>query len=372
MLKKMASLMGLTLLLQACEAPPQKIHTVAQVKTTTPLFLNSTIEPLSVLQVATPIDGLLKELHFVYGEIVKKGEVLVCIFSEALDKEYRDVVSNYIKQQELWHNKQLEFKGTRDLYESGIKSDNEFRSEETAYNNAYLSFLDAKWKLNHFSKRLGQSDIETAIKTMNVRDEKSLSELLNKRADTLCIHAPKTGVVLRPLRKDDTADDPFEGAQLKAGDALLTIGDMSGLTMEAHVDEIHIRRIQTGQPVQVTSAANPELNLQGQIVEVSHQAIQQSDALTFPVRVIVTEWSHQKAVYVGMSVTLKLLFKNPLAIRIPIEFIHRCEKTRRSCVSRLDEEGHAREISVMTGETGVRQVTIHDGLKVGDRLIEPD
>jgi hypothetical protein len=167
------------------------------------------------------------------------------------------------------------------------------------------------------------------------------------------------------------------GSQVKENQALVAIGDLSGISTTAQVSELVINKIKPGQKVTVSLDALPNITIYGTVKSVGAQAQPAAEGggpggiATFPVTVIVPTLTPQQAnlIRVGMTSKIQITIENPAQIMIPINAVY--QKGNISMVKVIDAKGKSREVPVVTGQTTLSEVAILQGLKPGDRVVIP-
>lgn len=84
------------------------------------LFFTGTIEPLHESAITTPVEGIIETMHHHYGQFVKKGEVVVTLNSNELQKQYNETLTEYLKSKDNYSIAKAKFVGTQELWDSGL------------------------------------------------------------------------------------------------------------------------------------------------------------------------------------------------------------------------------------------------------------
>lgn len=349
-------------------------------------FYSGIVSPLQIFNVASPTDGVIKEIFFKYGQKAKTNDPLLVISSSKLQEDYRSAMTNFIKAKEDYTNAQINFHGTQELKEAQIISEQEFLSEKDQYDEAALSYLNAKIALEQILQKIpGLTTV--AVEKLSPSDITSLAKVLQAQYSDLTIKAKNDGVVLAPQKIAGSGDGGIGdggdgsgkllqiGGQVKEGQTLVTIGDLTGISTTVQVSEMAVNQIKTGAAVVVTLDALPQITLQGQVKSVGAQAQASQDGqgglATFPVAVIVPKLTPKEMdlIRVGMTTKIQITIQNPPAIMIPIAAI----KTRGQAayVTIIGPDGKHQDVPVQTGSTTLDSVAITQGLKPGDQVVVP-
>lgn len=356
----------------------QQTHAVVVKKTTynNPLYFSGVIKPVKVNTVTTPVDGVVKKLNFSYGQIVKKGQKLVEISSVKLQNELHDTVSSYLKTKEAYNNSKTSFEGSTELFKEKIISRQEYFNEQNQLENHELAFLDAKFKLEQLVQSV--PGLESKLKNIDVNSLESIRKIYGERLDGVSLYAERTGIVLFPVKTDDKDGSGKEvgvGAEIKKGQALISIGDLSDLGVVFDVGEMEINKLKPKQKVTVTTPAIPDMKLQGEILGVAVQSkdSNSSEGAKFPVKVKVANIPEefQNKLRVGMSVRLQVDFANKPEIMVPLAAITKVNGNPK--ITLVDPKtGNKKTVDVKPGQTTKSDIEILDGLQEGAQVLVND
>ena len=365
---------------QEADKKPQQVVQVVKKQPTVTLFFRGVIQPIKIFSVVSPFEGRLTALHFQYGDTLKDGEIIAAISSEKLSDDFKKVVTDYLSKKSAFFNSKEEFTGTKMLYNAGVSSKSDFMSSKSTYQNDALSFMQAKFELETLLRKLNMDPEE--IEKLSLADQEQLAPLLTRQFKHIDIPASGSGVALFPLKSqdvksnDDVSGELHVGTKLNQGQLMLSIGDMSGLSVDVTASEESINQLKVGMPAVVTSDAFPGVNLQGKIASVSLQADPNNSGgrslSQFPLQVVVptVDKAAMSLVKVGMTCKVRLDLKSPAAMMLPIAAVKFDGST--ATVKQLTDDGHSKIVKVMTGITTASEVVIISGLKVGDRVLMDD
>ncbi len=342
---------------------------------TTSLFFNGTIEPINLVSVTAASDGSVTAMHFAYGENINNHQLLLVVASPQLASDYQSALGEYLKTKKEYGDNQLQMQGTEELHHLKIMSEDDYRLAKSQNYDVALAYIEAVRKLEAIMTKIGVPAKQ--FEQLNIADIAAVKKALSQRTDILSIYAPATGVALLPEKSGDSSDGSAGqaltvGSQIKSGQSLLMVGDMSGLAIDIKVNEIHINEIKVGQTATVTGDAFPGITLQGKVAHINQQATsdQSSGAATFPVRIIVNEITaaQRKVIHVGMSAKIDLEIKQPATIKVPLAAVF--TKNDQTFVKVIDKKsGKLINKPVTTGATDLDSVEINEGLNPGDKVI---
>jgi membrane fusion protein, multidrug efflux system len=177
-----------------------------------------------VSEISTEVAGLVEEVSVSQGDQVMKGEPLVHLNTEILEKEIA-LAKTRIEQVDLRiSNTEKDFKRLERLFESSGVS-------EKDYDDALYSYQDA---------RKEKQALQDTLAKLLIQQRRSI------------IKAPFTGIIL-----DKNVDS---GAWVQQGKLLVSIGSSSDLFVRAPIAEDLLQFIQLGEKVQVVlNAYNREV-----------------------------------------------------------------------------------------------------------------
>ncbi|MGB3212172.1 MAG: efflux RND transporter periplasmic adaptor subunit [Desulforhopalus sp.] len=204
-------------MVHAEEPPPAKV-VVGQVvseEVSTTQSVTGILYYERVSEISTEVVGLVEEVAVSQGDLVKKGDPLVRLNTEILEREIA-LTKTRIEQIELRiKNTEKNYQRLERLYKSSGVS-------EKDYDDALYTYQDAGKE---------KQVVEDTLAKLMIQQRRSI------------ITAPFSGVVLNK--------NVDSGAWVMPGKLLVSIGSSSDLFVRAPIAEDHLRFIQLGEPVQV-------------------------------------------------------------------------------------------------------------------------
>jgi HlyD family secretion protein len=395
----------LFLLLGACKHEQKGTHIIVVNRTAFAdhLYFEGIIKPINRISVTSPAEGAVDKRFFNYGQQINKDAPLFHITSSKLQEEYRNAFTNYLKAlqgyqdienwektPEVFRAKQAltraknalafskdKFKESSELMRLGYISRDEYNSDKRQMSDNDLSYQEAEQSLNEVVKK-GQGINKEIAKISLEQTLQSVGELRD-RLSRLTVVAPVPGIALFPSKEssagsaDQSGNILDVGSQVKYGDTLVTLGNLSGIEIDVHVNEVDISRIAVGQPVLINGTGFPGIILKGLVARVDAQAISSGNELpNFRIAIQVPTISNaeRSKIHVGMSAKIEVQMPHPALIKIPIAAI--VQKNGKAMVQVLDTKEHIKWIPVETGHTQLDTVEIIHGLKTGDRVMVND
>lgn len=339
------------------------------------LFFSGMVAPIKSSVVVSPIEGVVEEKYFEYGQFVKKDQALFKIHSSQLEKEYREAITSYLKTKSQYYINKAKLNDDEALQKEGIISRNDYQNSQNTASDSYVAFLQADQSLKQvLEKTHGKWEEAQALK---LEDREAVTKALLNKVDTLTLSANAEGVALMPDKsagEEGGASKLLLGSQVKSGQVVAVLGDLSGLSVAVSINQVDVNRVKVGQKAFVSSDGFPGLVLQGEVVEVGAQGIASStNVTTFPVKIEVKNLSDKarEKIAVGMTAMVKVVVEQAPAILIPIKAVEM--KNGMAFVRKLDSK-HKKLLSVpvMTGKTTLGEVEVLQGLSEGERLLVPN
>lgn len=331
------------------------------------------ISPIRVVAVTTPEEGTVAKMNFVYGQKVEKNQLLMTIHSPKLETDFHDAVTNYLKAKDHYLNSQASIEGAQALFDEKIIAKKEFINEKSQHENNELAFVDAKFKLEKILEYVPGFD--RSIEQLSIGDVGRIRSIFAKTLDDIVIKATASGIVLFPVHvagEEGTTNSELDvGAAVKKGQALMSIGDLTGISVDFEIGETDVNRIKPGLKAMVMSTSHPNLSLRGVIKDVAVQAKSArngGESANFPAKVVVENIKPEiaKELRVGMSAKIMVQIEGKPEIMIPINAVH-VNKGKRF-VTLVDAKQQHSEREVQTGRTTQGEVVIAQGLKAGEKI----
>lgn len=350
---------------------PSEVITVELKHVSTPLHFNGKIEPLKIYNVTSPVEGTINEVFFKYGQQIYIEQKLFSISAERLEKEYVDNISSYLKALDDYAEKLRKFNGTEQLWKMKFVSDNEYHSDKIAKEEAFFSLKQAIRDLKDTLKKIG---IAQDLKEIDIHNPHIIEEIVTKKLDNYIIASPYSGIALDPKSLSSVSKDDIKnilGGDVKSGEILLYIGDLSGIAVDVKVNEIDINQIKPGQPAFITGPGFSGIELKGKVELVKSQAHSDSGNLpTFSVRIVIMDITNEQReiIRVGMSTKVKIKTSERDAIIVPIEAVFQ-DKGIDYIKVKNKQTGKVSPEPVIVGRATVRGIEIEKGLKPGDQIV---
>ena len=309
-----------------------------------------------------------------------------------------------VAQKELGQAKST-LEGTRRLFEKGFVTKIDLERDDIAFENARLKvqtadtardlFLKYEFKksseesLSKYAEatrelerarkaavsKLAQADakLKSAEGQYNVqvRQRKDFNEQLEK-----CIlKAKKTGLVVYGGGGDEMYyygnQEPIrEGATVRERQAIITIPDMTRMSVKVKIHETYIKKIRKGEKVRITVDAFPDTILDGEVTKVGVLPDSQNRWMNPDLKVYVTtitingtyDW-----IKPGMSAKVEILVDNLNdVVYVPIQAVAPSEG-KQVCYVVRGLKSEKREVEI--GQFNDEFIEIKNGLKEGEKVL---
>lgn len=353
-----------------------KTITIGPERSRTALYYKGYVQPIKLYNVTSPVAGVVNSISFEYGRHVTKGQLLLTITSKEVIKNYKTALSSYLTAKQKYYDSLNRISGTKILYDDGLVPRNEYITALDNLQNARFDLIQSRLQLIDILELSGVP--AKAIEDLQIGNPRAIEAAFKRHINVIKIVAPHHGISLIPTKaaSDSSSDNSnrklFVGSQIKSGQTLLQIGDLSGISINISVDEISINQITEALKAEVTSPAFPGIVLEGQIASINAQASTSSSGSlpTFTVKVDVPRIAHseRKFIHVGMSAKVKITIVKKKQIIIPISAVF--QKNGLNYVKVFNPKTkQIKNTEVKTGHTTQTDVVILEGLKTGDKVV---
>ncbi len=367
-------LMLTLLILNACtrHTTSDEVIAVSKQLLVVPQRYSGIIKPLSLLNITASADGTIESLPIHLGQNVTVHSVLVVLNSPKYAHDYQQALLTYLKTKSDYSNQVKKFQGTTELWVNGLIARNDYDSQQSDLTNAYAQLLQQQHELNTYLSTASNLD-----QSLQLKDQQQLKAIFQQQSRLLTILAPSNGIVLAPLKSNTNsanADNlPMLGTNIKAGDSLLSLGNLSGYLIDITVNQMDIDTIKVGQKAQVTSDAFPE-TLIGTVSQVGIQAQHDDNAgfsgmPSFPVqiRVDVLPITASEHIRLGMSTQVAIeTGVNLPTLSIPIKAVG--QVNGQTVVMRVVHKKYQRVV-ISTGITTPDHIQVLTGLTEGENIL---
>jgi len=210
------------------------IDTVRAADAISQLTLTGSIAPdeNKMVKIFPLVSGVAQDIKVQLGDVVHKGQVLAVMRSAEMAAFTKDYISS---EADIRNTKRI-MESTQDLYKSGLASQKDFEQAQSEY-----------------QKAVAEGKRASAVISINKSNENGYE-----------VRTPISGFVVEKNLNNST--------QVRADNSqnLFTIADLSTVYVLVNVYESDISKIQTGDPVKVTTLSYPDKVFSGEIDKIDN------------------------------------------------------------------------------------------------------
>jgi len=318
-----------------------------------------TVNPVTTVSVGTQVSGTINQLFVDYNSPVKKGQLLATIDSATFQAQVQQASANLLlaqanleKSKVAVHDTKTNFERNKTLFAKNFISKSELDNSETAYLSSLAQVKASEAQVAHSRATLNYAQT-------NLRYTKIIS--------------PVNGTVIsRNIDVGQTVAASFQTPTLFS-----IAQDLTKMQVNTSVDEADIGRIKTGQPVDFSVDAYPEITFHGKVSEVRNSPIIVQNVVTYDV--IVEVDNPELKLKPGMTANVSIEVANKkdallipdaaFRVRIPNQSPYGTREKGRSVWVLSAKK--PRQVIIETGISDGRFTEVISGdINVGDEIIK--
>lgn len=378
----------------------RRLVTVEPQRLVSTITVPGEIRPRGEVSVNSPMSGQIGAVHVKRGQNVQQGAPLLDLDVTQVQIQARKAQAAYLTAKARVDDF-ADWAASVDVSRAGravakariaLEAANT-RAEETSFlvdrglvPSASGGAAERELQTRRLDLETAEQDLEAVLARGQEGHEVARLELQNASAEleqiewaleNATIVAPVAGVVVSLREASGPGGQALSpGASIQAGEHLLTIGDMRGVTVAGRVDEVDVGRVRSGHAVRVSGPAFADIVLAGSVVHVSSQALRSRNQQGLPSFEIgaVVETLDERArsvVRLGMSAEMRIdVYTNEQALLVPFAAVTLANGEPQVRV--WDERDRAeRTVGVTAGITTSDSVEILAGLRPGDQVVAP-
>lgn len=271
-------------------------------------YASGYIRHVETEEIAAEVSGTVVDIYFDEGDNVKKGEPIIRILNDDIDRQVR-VAENELDQ------------AKEDLNKILSPDDDDIWNQELKVEQAYEKVLSA------------QADVES-----------------------LNVTTPIDGTIV-----DISVE---ENDEIEATQELIVVSNFNKNKLIISVDELDINKVTIGQSAVVEVDALPDTKINGEVVALDYEGVASNGVTTYDVTIEVENFEGIKA---GMTATATIyLEKKEGVLIIPAESLNSTNGRQTVMVM---ENGEPTMKRVTTGVNNGTFVEIIEGLEEGDQIV---
>lgn len=313
------------------------------------------------------------------GTIVKKGDYIATLDRSAFANTLKDEETELKEDQDELENKLLD----TSVVLSALRDDinNQGYETETAKLAVDVSLYEPpatrrkadleygrQMRLLDYKKRLYfMKKEQAAAEAMNinrkVRRQQRIVDDYRNILDQFTVKAPDDGMVTYKRERNGTKRKA--GSFINPWDPVVaTLPDLSSLVSKIYVSEIEVRKVRTGQPVQVTIDAFPKNSFSGEVSGIANigEILPNSDSKVFEVLVRLNQ--DDPLLRPSMTTSNRIITSSyDDVIYVPIESLH----AEADNIPFVYTKKGIKQV-VVPGEANDKYIIIEQGLKPGTEV----
>ncbi|MCX7031943.1 MAG: efflux RND transporter periplasmic adaptor subunit [Spirochaetes bacterium] len=370
---------------KADAATTYTIQKVAKDDLSITVAVSGTLEPVSYATIYPdsnmPSYRKLLKLYVKKGDTVREGQLIAEIETSGLDLDLASAKATYESAKVKLANLKAGPTATELAQaESSLKQAQlDLVTQQATYNSTKALVdknLAAKGDLDSAERSLSLSKLKLEAATLSYNDVKagSTADVINAQEaavaqsynnylqaklvyESAAIHAPISGTVTEIFVK--------VGDLIENNTAMLSIGDLDTMTLQAAVNENDIGQVVIGQKATVTAAGYPEMPLPGTVTLMDMRGTVQGNVSTFKVAIQVPNKDHK--LMWGMNADAELAVLSVKGVlTLPTSAV-KTSGTGTGTVTIFDE-GKPISWDVQLGATDGSKYEILGGLAEGDEV----
>lgn len=244
-------------------ASPETIFSTTQLEKKS-IYKNTlatgSIKPMKEVKVKSAVSGILEELYFGSGDIVKKGDIIakVKIIPNA---ENLTRAKEAVKKAELnLENSNLELNRNKTLFEKRVIAQQE-----------YTSFLfDYELKLQELN------EAKLSLEVIQSGAIKNSGEVQNLIRATIGGTILELGALV--------GDNVTESNTFNEGTTIVSIADLSKVYFSGTVDESEVGKLKEGMPVKISVGALDNSEIEGELSFIAPKGIEEEGTVKFNIQ----------------------------------------------------------------------------------------
>jgi HlyD family secretion protein len=304
------------------------------------------IEPEVEIGAKSQLSGVVQRRLAEEGQFVKAGTPLLEIRPTPTPLELAEARRQVQLRDVELANLKLELDRNEKLRDQGLVSEQDYLATKQRYEQVQIQRQIAAERLSLLEEgRItpGQGRLETVIRS------------------------PIDGFILEYTVEVGDPVTPLSTYQ--EGTVLVRMAEMSRLIFRGTVDEIDVGRLHEGMPVELKVGALPDARVGGTLVRISLKARTEENSTVFPVEVALTE-TGGVVLRAGYSASADIIIeRRDSVLSIPERLVTTRNDTSRVTV--LIPDGTTEDRVVKLGLSDAINVEVLEGLRVGDRVVEP-
>lgn len=324
------------------------------------------------------IDDIVPE-----GSLVKKSDYIATLDNsqliEKVKSEQNDLEQSLSEYTQVKLDTALELRAARDelinleyaVEEKKLIVEQSTYEPPATIKQASIDLEKAKRELeqarSNYQLKYNKAVAQMQEATAELADDQNNLDFLNRMMQQLRITAPESGMVI--YARDWDGRKKTTGTQINTWQPVVaTLPDLTTMVSKTYVNEVDIRKVKSGQPVNIGLDAFPDKKLEGTVIEVANVGEQKpnSDSKVFEVTIEIhnTDTTLRPAMTTSNKIVAEVIEK---AVFIPLESLFN-QGDSITYVIKKNRLGYTKQ-QVITGPSNVNQIVIERGVDPDDELL---
>lgn len=303
------------------------------------------VVPLEEVEIKPQIAGIIDKIVVEEGSIVKAGDLIATV-RVVPNVASLNRANGVVKNAKLsFNNARTQFQRTKNLFDKGVISRQEFENAELSYNNSRQNLANA------------QSDMDII--------KKGTTSGLGSAANT-SIRATTSGMIVEiPVKKGYQVTQTND---FNAGTTIARIADMTKMIFEGQVDESEVGKLVKGTNIEVALGAIEDKKFPAVLNFIAPKGTDEGGAVQFKIKADVTlDESH--FIRAGYSANAEIvLAKKDSVLSIKEALLQFDRKTEKPYVEIKTGDQEYEKKDVKLGLSDGVNVEILEGVTVTDEI----
>lgn len=290
----------------------------------TRLYYHGVIEPIQKDVMISPFNGTLVKLNVHYGDTIKQGQPIAQLNAPEVEKEYHAQLSVFLKAKDSYLHAQKKYVSEKSLYDLGIIPKNELLDAKSDMASMFIAYNEAQKSFHSLLIKL-PSEYRMNIDLLSLENISKIKSSFSLDFTSLPLISPFSGSIMMSENQSSDQQNFRIGKDIKAGDVLVEVADLSGISAKVYVNEADIVKIKPHQLVEIFMATRPDIPIVGEVVHLDSQGLRASkdSEPKFEVTIAAKNLTQEQRrfIFMGMSAKFALHLKHENVFPIPIESV---------------------------------------------------
>jgi len=222
------------------------------------------VTPLEEIEIKPQITGIIDKIMLLEGSEVKKGDLIATVRVVPNEQSLISAKGRVNNIQIRLENAKIQYKRSKNLYDKGVVSKQEFENVELTYNQAKQDLKNAQ--NDYLIIKRGSAGIGGSANTN--------------------IMAQISGTILEiPVKEGDQV---IQSNNFNAGTTIASIADMSKMIFEGKVDESEVGKLKKGSNIEVSIGAIENAKFPAKLNFIAPKGTEEAGAVQFKIKADVT------------------------------------------------------------------------------------